>query len=84
VGLGADNVGREHAPESMIVGQKRSIIASRALFHCEPLQVGWMGRSQENDQVVFVGREQDDGVAVQFVLKPTISLTRKINRLESG
>jgi len=39
VGLGAENVGREHAPESMIVGQDGCSIASRAFFHCEPLQV---------------------------------------------
>jgi hypothetical protein len=31
VGSGAINVGREHAPESMIVGRKGCSIASRAL-----------------------------------------------------
>jgi hypothetical protein len=39
VGSGARNVGREHALESMIVGQDGRSIASRALFHCEPLQL---------------------------------------------
>jgi hypothetical protein len=31
VGLGVDNVGRTHAPESMIVGQEEYSIASRPL-----------------------------------------------------
>ena len=30
VGSGAENVGREHAPESMIVGREECSIASRA------------------------------------------------------
>jgi hypothetical protein len=39
VGLGAINVGWTHAPELMIVVQEGSIISSRALFHCMPLQI---------------------------------------------
>ena len=39
VGSGASNVGRRHAPESMIMGQKGCSIASRVFFHCERLQL---------------------------------------------
>ena len=44
MGLGADNVGREHMPESMIVGQARCSIASQALFHCKPLHLSVSAR----------------------------------------
>jgi hypothetical protein len=40
VGLGADNVGREHPTESIIVGLEGAIIASRAFNECELLQLG--------------------------------------------
>jgi hypothetical protein len=39
VSSGAEHVGREHRPESMIVGQEGCSVASRALCHCEPQQV---------------------------------------------
>ena len=40
VGSGAQNVGRTHAPASMMVGQEGCSMASPAFFHCEPLQLG--------------------------------------------
>jgi hypothetical protein len=36
VGFGAINVGWEHLPESMIVGQDGCSIASRTFNSCEP------------------------------------------------
>jgi hypothetical protein len=39
VGSGAENVGLEHAPESINVSQKGGSSASRVLNQCEPLQV---------------------------------------------
>ena len=36
VGSGADNVGRTHAPESMIVGLEGCSLASRACNECKP------------------------------------------------
>jgi hypothetical protein len=33
---GAINVGRTHAPQSMIVGQEEGSMASPTFFHCEP------------------------------------------------
>jgi hypothetical protein len=46
-----------------------------------------VGAREHPTPYLGMGQISDDarvGVAVQFVRKPTISLTRKINRLESG
>ena len=39
MGSGANNVGRAHVPESMIVGLEGRSIASRTLNECEPQQL---------------------------------------------
>jgi hypothetical protein len=54
VGSGANNMGREHAPESMIVGQERFSMASPASNECEPLHLG-IGCDHRIDALIVTG-----------------------------
>ena len=76
MGSGADNVSRAHMPESMIMGQDGCSIASRASFHCKPLQLTMAQPSSltsgiETKGVVGPGeeRKEENGVAKTVKLR---------------